>query len=42
MLDEFSLIFVADAKLIFRYDFVAPLRTLSNIKMECFAKIGNS
>ena len=25
MLDEFSLIFVADTKLIFRYDFVAPL-----------------
>ena len=31
MLDVFSLIFVADAKLIFRYDFVTPL-TKMNIK----------
>ena len=26
MLDVFSLIFVADTKIIFRYDFVAPLK----------------
>ena len=29
MLDVFSLIFVADTKIIFRYDFVAPLRAFS-------------
>ena len=28
MLDVFSLIFVADTKIIFRYDFVAPLNFL--------------
>ena len=29
MLDVLSLIFVADAKIIFRYDFVAPLNNSS-------------
>ena len=28
MLGVFSLIFVADTKIIFRYDFVAPLRKI--------------
>ena len=30
MLVVFSLIFVADTKIIFRYDFVAPLKTTSD------------
>ena len=38
MLDEFSLIFVADTKIIFRYDFVAPLILLSLILREGLEK----
>ena len=35
MLDVFSLIFAADTKIIFRYDFVAPLRV--NISLRSFS-----
>ena len=39
MLDVFSVIFLADTKIIFRYDFVAPLKlTLSKLQFPKFKK----
>ena len=35
MLDVFSLIFVADTKIILRYDFVAPLMQEQTATMMC-------
>ena len=38
MLDEFSLIFVADTKIIFRYDFVAPVNTIPLNRTKALVK----
>ena len=39
MLDVFLLIFVADTKTSFRYDFVAPLKNMTIRKLSFFSRL---